>query len=191
MTEPAPSTLDDAMRCLVAFVALLFVLPAHAGKLEGVTLPDTVTLGGTPLVLNGMGLREKVFIDVYVAGLYLPAKTKDANKAIGDDVAKRIEMVMMRSVDREKLADTMRESIEKAGSAEARKHAGTLAGWMEDVAEGDRITLDYVPGKGTTVVVKGKAKGTVAGVAFMRAVWGIYLGDDPPTEALKEGLLGR
>lgn len=179
------------MRCLIALVTVLFVLPAHAGKLEGVTLPDAVTLGGVSLVLNGMGLREKVFIDVYVAGLYLPAKTKDARKAIGDDVAKRIEMVMMRSVDRGKLADTMRESIEAAGSAEARKHAGTLAGWMEDVVEGDRITLDYVPGTGTTVSVKGKAKGTVAGVAFMRAVWGIYLGEDPPTEALKAGLLGR
>lgn len=183
------------MRRLIApsALALLFALTAsaHAGKLEGVTLPDSINVGGQALVLNGMGLREKVFIDVYVAGLYLPAKTKDAKQAIESDVPKRIEMVMMRSVGKEKLADTMRESISKAGSKEAAKNAGTLAGWMEDVDEGDRIILEYVPGAGTSVKVKGKHKGTIAGVDFMKAVWGIYLGKNPPTDDLKDGLLGR
>lgn len=173
-----------------ALVALL-AAPAVAGELEGVTLPDRITVAGQPLVLNGMGLREKVFIDVYVAGLYLPEKTRDAAKAIAADVPKRIEMVMRRSVGKSKLAETMKESIEKAGSREAAKNAGTLAGWMEDVDEDDRIVLEYVPGKGTTVRVKGKDKGTIAGAAFMKAVWGIYLGANPPTDDLKDGLLGR
>lgn len=177
---------------LAVFAALaLLAGPASARKFEGVTLPDTVSLGGQTLVLNGMGLREKVFIDVYVAGLYLPKKTRDAGEAISSDVPKRIDMVMRRSVDKEKLADTMRESISKARKPEVAKNAGTLAGWMEDVDEDDHIVLDYVPGTGTTVRVKGKDKGTIAGVDFMQAVWGIYLGANPPTDALKDGLLGR
>lgn len=179
------------MRRLILLLTLALTAPALAGELEGVTLPDTLTLGGQQLVLNGMGLREKVFIDVYVAGLYLPEKTRDARKAIEADVPKRIDMVMLREIERAKLADTMRESIEASGSKEARAHAPTLAGWMEDVRKGDHVVLDYVPGTGTTVTVKGKAKGTIAGAAFMQAVWGIYLGKNPPTEALKDGLLGR
>lgn len=178
---------------LSAAFALAFALatPAVAGKLEGVTLPDTIQLGGQTLVLNGMGLREKVFIDVYVAGLYLPKKTTSAREAINSDVPKRIEMVMMRSVGKEKLADTMRESISKAGAADVKSKAGTLAGWMEDTKEGDRIVLEYVPGKGTTVRVKGKDKGTIEGIGFMKAIWDIYLGSNPPTDDLKDGLLGR
>jgi hypothetical protein len=176
---------------LAITLALALALPAFARKLEGVTLPDSIELGGQSLVLNGMGLREKVFIDVYVAGLYLPQKTTDARKAIDEDVPKRIDMVMKRDVSRDQLADTMRESLGKAGSAEAKAKADTLAAWMEDVSEGDHVVLDYVPGTGTTVTVKGKAKGTIPGVSFMQAVWAIYLGKNPPTDDLKNGLLGR
>lgn len=176
---------------LTVCLALALTGPAFAGKLEGVTLPDSIQVSGQTLVLNGMGLREKVFIDVYVAGLYLPKKTKSAREAINSDVPKRIEMVMMRSVGKDKLADTMKESISKAGSKAVAAQAGTLAGWMEDTDEGDRIVLEYVPGKGTAVRVKGKDKGSIPGAEFMKAVWGIYLGPNPPTDDLKDGLLGR
>lgn len=183
-----PFTLSTVLALALAWA---FATPAFAGKLEGVTLPDTIQVGGQKLLLNGMGLREKVFIDVYVAGLYLPEKTRSARTAINSDVPKRIEMVMMRSVGKEKLADTMRESISKAGSKAVAAKAGTLAGWMESTKEGDRIILEYVPGTGTEVRVKGKKKGVIAGPEFMKAVWGIYLGPNPPTDDLKDGLLGR
>jgi len=171
-------------------LALFLPLQADARSHEGVTLPDTVNLGGQNLVLNGMGLREKYFIDIYVAGLYLPAKTSDASKAISDDVPKRIDMAMTYELEKAKLADTMREGIGSAGNAEAKKHAGTLAGWMEDVTEGDHIIIDYVPGKGTTITVKGKVKGTIPGPEFMQGIFSVYLGPNPPTGTLKKGLLG-
>lgn len=163
---------------------------ALAGTLAGVTLPDSAEVGGQTLVLNGMGLREKLWIDIYVGGLYLPQKTSDAKQAIESDVPKRIVMAMTYDLSAEKLAETMRESINKAGSAEAAKHAETLAGYMEDVTSGDQIILEYVPGKGTSVTVKGKLKGTIPGTPLMKALWGVYLGPNPPTEALKKGLLG-
>jgi hypothetical protein len=50
--------------------------------------------------------------------------------------------------------------------------------------------LDYVPGTGTTVTVKGAKKGTIAGADFMKALWSVYLGANPPTAKLKSGLLG-
>ncbi|MCB9758629.1 MAG: chalcone isomerase family protein [Alphaproteobacteria bacterium] len=168
----------------------LAVSPALAGKLAGVTLPDTVEVGGQKLVLNGMGLREKYFIDIYVGALYLPAKTTDASEAISSDVPKQITMHMTYDLSKDKLAETMRESMNNAGEPEAKKHAETLAGWMEDVVEGDQIILRYEPGTGTSVIVKGNPKGTIEGTPFMRAVWGIYLGPNPPTSALKKGLLG-
>ena len=46
-------------------IQLLFGI-AHAASLAGVTVPDSATVGGSTLVLNGMGLREKYFIDIYV-----------------------------------------------------------------------------------------------------------------------------
>jgi len=40
-------------------------------EVAGVKMPDTVTVEGKTLKLNGMGLRKKVMFKVYVAGLYL------------------------------------------------------------------------------------------------------------------------
>ena len=42
------------------------------------TLPNTMSLEGADLVLNGAGLREKLWIDLYAGGLYLPSKSSDA-----------------------------------------------------------------------------------------------------------------
>lgn len=171
--------------------ALLLLAPsAHAGKLAGVTLPDTLSLGGQQLVLNGMGLREKYFIDIYVAGLYVTQKTTDSSTVIRSDAPKQITMHMTYDLSKDKLAEAMREGLATSTEAAARAHVETLAGWMEDVKPGDQILLRYVPGQGTTVVVKGQTKGTIAGPEFMRAIWGIYVGPRPPTSALKKGLMG-
>ena len=63
--------------------------------------------------------------------------------------------------------------------------------WMEDFTTGDEMIFDYVPNKGTTIYVKGKEKGTIAGVDFMHAIFEIYVGDHPASEQLKTGLLGQ
>lgn len=166
---------------------------AMAGELGGVTMPDQATVGGQALVLNGMGLREKYFIDVYVGGLYLPTKTTDATKAIDADVAKRIVMhFVYSSVPADKVRETFAEGFAGvAGAAAMAPKVEQLNGWMVDLTTGDEVVLDYVPGTGTTIKVKGATKGTIEGADFMKALWGVYLGPNPPTAKLKSGLLGQ
>ncbi len=176
------------LHAVLALSAALSFSAAHAGTLAGVTLPDTAQVGGQSLVLNGMGLREKYMIDVYVGGLYLPAKSGDAARAIQDDVPKRIVMHFQRGLDKDDLVGSLREGFAKA-KADPTK-VKQLEGMLGPVSEGDQIILDYVPGAGTTVKIKGASKGTVAGADFMHALWGIYLGANPPTAALKKGMMG-
>ena len=173
-------------------VLLALALPTQAGTLEGVTLPDSATVGGEPLVLKGMGLREKYLIDVYVAGMYLPAKTTDANKAITDDVSKRIVMHMVRDLSKEQLVDSIQEAaaLQKL-SAEQKQGIATVTSWMGPVQAGQQVIMDYTPGQGVTVTVAGKKSGPAGGKALMEVLWRIYLGSTPVTAALKKGLLGR
>lgn len=175
-----------------ALLALLLTLSADAAELAGVTMPDTATVGGTALVLNGMGLREKYFFDVYVGGLYLPAKTTSETKAIQDDVPKRVLMHFVYSeVAAEKLTGAYDEGLARLpDAAERRSEFDTLNGWMETLVSGDVMQFDYVPGKGTTVTVKGAEKGTIPGAGFMRAFLSVYIGSHPPTAKLKKGMLG-
>lgn len=180
------------MAMLTLLLSLVFGT-AHAGELAGVTLPDTATVGGQTLVLNGLGLREKYWIDIYVGALYLPAKTTDATKAIDDDVPKRMSMTFIYShVTKAQLSETFEESFANSpdGGAATKDRFEKMLGWMTDVYAGDEVRFDYVPGTGTTVYVKGASKGTIEGADFMRAIWGVYLGPTPPTAKLKTGLLG-
>lgn len=174
---------------LLSLLALAF-----AGTLAGVTLPDTATVGGQAVALNGMGLREKLTFDVYVGGLYLKTPTKDAKAAIAADEPKRIVMhFVYREVSREQLVETWQEGFAHQGAAAAARKADLdkiLAAMPETIVRGEQIVLDYVPGVGTTVTAKGKTIGPIPGADFMRIVWTVYLGPHPPTEDLKEGMLG-
>src|ERR1700682_4938531 len=61
--------------CLV--FALCRRAPPSAAEVAGVTVADTVSVGGQALVLNGAGIRIKLFFKIYVGSLYLPQKVGD------------------------------------------------------------------------------------------------------------------
>jgi hypothetical protein len=173
-------------------LAVLFCL-AHAASLAGVTLPDTATVAGKPLVLNGMGLREKYFVDVYVGGLYLGEKTTNGAAAVAADAPKRMVMhFVYRRVSREQMLDSFLEDFGKQPGVAAHQADidKMLAVVPDEVLRGEQIVFEYTPGVGTSLIIKGKTAVAVPGADFMRLVFGIWLGPTPPTAALKAGLLG-
>jgi len=172
---------------------LLLLSSASAAQLAGVTLSDTATVGGQELVLNGMGLREKYFIDVYVGGLYLPSRTSDSSAAIAQDTPKRLQMTFVyNKVTRDQLCESYMEGLENNVSdpGPVQERFERLCGMLTDVSKGDAITLDYVPGNGTAISHNGSALGTIEGADFMQALWSCYLGPRPPTGKFKRGLMG-
>ncbi len=177
----------------VALAALLVTSPVvHAGTLQGVTFPDAATVGGKPVVLNGMGVRVAyVFVKVYVAGLYLTTKTSDGPTAIQTDTPKRMILQFLREVTHDEMVDAMNEGFAHTASAAlAPQVAQFSAFFTEPLPEGSQTTFDYVPGTGTTVTISGKQRGVIPGADFMQALWGIWLGAKPADSSLKSGLLG-
>lgn len=181
-------------RLLLSLVLTLSLAgPAMAGELAGVTMPDSVTVGANSLVLNGMGLRKKAFIKVYVAGLYLTQKMKGTPAIIASDTDRRMVMHFVRNVGKGKICNAWNEGLEKnttEPSAELKAKFETLCTYMEDVSSGDEYVFTYIPGTGTQVEVKGNSKGTIAGKDFADALWRCWIGRDPPGEAFKAGLVG-
>jgi len=183
------------VRALVvtAIALLFFAAPAGAAELQGVTFPDTATVGGKTVKLNGMGVRiAYVFVKVYVAGLYLETPTHDGQAATQADEAKRMQLQFLREVTHEEMVDAMKEGFEHTGTPALQPQIDRFSSFFtEPFEEGAQATFDYVPGTGTTVTLSGKDKGTIPGADFMRALWGIWLGSSPPSESLREGLLGK
>ena len=105
---------------LFSLLATLMLVPAlaSAGELEGVTMPDTLQENGNALVLNGMGLRKFLFIKVYVIGLYVPAKVTTVDAMLSADKPWRADMVMLRGLSGEKLADAIEKGFLKNSEAD-------------------------------------------------------------------------
>lgn len=188
----------NLQRLLGALVALLFLaLPVLAGTKDGVTMPDDVKVNGKKLVLNGMGLRTKSMfkVHVYVAGLYLPAKTDDAEKIVSTDEEKRLVMHFVHEVEKDSLVDAWKDGIEENVDKEVRKKLADrlqkLCDWMEDLKVGEEMTFTYIPKKGLEVKVKAEVKGTIEGWDFAGNFLKIWFGKEPPTEELKKELLGK
>jgi len=180
-----------------SILALVFVLilgsVAQAATLEGVTLPDTETVAGKSLVLNGIGLRKKGLFKVYVAGLYLPAKETSAEKVLAGDTERKMVLQFVRNVSKDQICNAWHEGLDNNSPAKAkalRPNFDTLCTYMQDLKEGNQLAFAYAPGKGTTISVNGVEKGTIAGKEFADAMFACWIGPNPPGEAFKKALMG-
>ena len=179
---------------LAATFVLAATLPASAATLAGVTLDDHTAVNNQQLVLNGMGLRKKFIVKVYVGGLYLPAKQSSAATVIATDASRRMVFHFLYSVSKSQMADAWEEGLEDNtpnASPEVKTAFKTLQSWMEDIPKGNKLVVTYVPGIGTTVEVNGKNKGTLGGKATADAILNTWIGPDPaPGADFKKAVLG-
>ncbi len=183
------------MRILIILLLAGLLTGSAWGKtVAGVDLNDRVSVAGQSLVLNGAGIREKFFFDIYVVALYLPNKAQDAHKILGADQPWRVIMHFLYSeVDREKLDKGWDEGFEdNAGSKmnQLRERLQKFKGMFRDLHKGDEVVLDYEPGKGVTVRINGKREGVVQGADFARVLLSVWIGEEPVTKAVKRDLLG-
>ncbi len=168
-----------ALSFAVLALLLASMLALDAATLAGVTLPDTVQVGSTRLVLNGLGLRKKFVIKVYVAGLYLEQKSSDASAIIQAQAPKRIVMQFLHGASKDQLRDAFDESF-RNNAPDAVKTVKAdidrLLNALEPVKEGDQMVFTCVPGNGTTFALNGKEKLTIATPAFCPVLFSVWLG---------------
>lgn len=179
-----------ALALLLAFAAA----PASLGReVAGVTLPDTVSVEGKTLTLNGAGLRTKVVFKVYVGGLYVEKPSRDAAVLVSSDQVKRMHLSILRSLDSSKITEAISEGFDKNSKAQLptlKARLDRLNSLIPNVEKGDQIVLTYVPGKGTVVSAKNVEKGVIEGKDFADALFSVWLGANPVQPDLKKALLG-
>jgi len=77
----------------ILLLVLLFGSPAlQARELADITIPDSIQLADTPLVLNGAGIRYKFFFKIYLGALYVPKTATQADELIQAAGPKRMLM---------------------------------------------------------------------------------------------------
>jgi hypothetical protein len=178
---------------IAASLLLAAMGPARAATLAGVQLPDTVTVDDTPLVLNGMGLRQATALRVkaYVGGLYLERRSSDPATIIDPGTLKRVTLRFLRSIDRGNLASGWADSLRNVGGKAMEPSITQFTSLIDDVKKGDTMSFTSRPGAGVEVALRDAVRGTVPGDEFSRALFTVWFGPKPGDENLKRGMLGK
>ncbi|MAR93072.1 MAG: chalcone isomerase [Pseudomonadales bacterium] len=170
----------------------------HALELGGITMPETLTTSdGATLHLNGAGIREKWFMDLYVGGLYLLQPSADPDTILSADEPMAIRLhIVSGMITSEKMVNATMEGFENStgGNVDALdvNIKAFLAAFDEAIKEGDIFAFIYEPGKGIHIMKNGAEYMLVeCELAFKQALFGIWLSDKPAQKSLKRDMLGR
>lgn len=181
---------------ILSFVLFFFSGLSQALTLDGVTLDNAYKTNDHELILNGAGVRSKFFIDIYVGALYLQEKSSDNQAVINADKPMDIRLhITSDLINGEKMANATRDGFVKSTKGKLEpiqeRMDRLIAAFKDSVEKGDQFDLLYTPSKGLTIFKNGKIKATVKGLDFKKALFGIWLSDDPVQDSLKEGMMGE
>lgn len=188
------------LRPLLLGITLASGLPSWAATLDvaGVKLEDSATVAGQPLVLNGAGVRFKTIFRVYVAGLYLEKKAESTASVLDQSGPSRITITMLRDIDSAELGKLfsrgMEDNMEKGSFAKLIPGVVRMSQVFSNhkvLKSGENFTVDWVPGTGAILTVKGRIEGEAFKEReFFEALMRIWLGPKPADWQLKDALLG-
>ena len=181
--------------CLTAALPSL----AQTTEVSGVKYDNTLPLAGSTLQLNGAGVRYKLIVKVYTAGLYLTPKAQTAEAVLANTGPRRMHIVMLRDIDANELGKLFIKGIEQNTSRDefAKAIPGTI--WLgelfaakKNLKAGESFSVDWLPGTGTMILVNGKPAGEpIKEPEFYNALMKIWLGKSPADYLLKDALLGK
>ncbi len=188
------------MRSILLIIALFLGLGVNAQtggtKVNGIIIPNIVKVNGKYLKLNGAGVREKMFLDLYIGALYLEKKSTSQEEIINANSLMSIKMrVISGMVTRENMEEAIREGFRKSTGGKTEKINSKIddlinKGFAGEIEKGDVFDLEYIPGKGTLLKKNNKVLVVIPGLEFKKALFGIWLCDEPADPNLKKKMLG-
>jgi len=163
---------------------------------NGVTMSETIDVAGHTLALNGMALRKKFIIKVYVAGLYVGSKSHKADEILAADAPRQMVMHFISGHGtKDKICGAWSDGLKDntpGASAELKQQFVELCGMMQDIKNGERLTITYVPGTGTTINIADTDRGTIQGKEFADALLACWIGPKPgPGDGFKKDILDQ
>ena len=170
-----------------------------AVEVSGIKYDESAEVRGIRLQLNGAGTRYKAVFKVYTAGLYLTRKAASAEEAEAAPGPRRMSITMLRDIDSSELGKLFSRGIEDNMDKTAFSklipgviRMSQIFSEIKRLKAGDTFMIDWVPGAGTVITVKGVAQGEpFKEPEFYNALLRIWLGSNPADWKLKDALLGR
>ena len=194
-----PRWMKTAALAMALAMPLAATAQEPARTVAGVAYPAQAGVGGQTLQLNGAGIRYKAIFKVYTAGLYVGKKVSTTEEALAAPGPKRVAITMLRDIDANELGKLFTKGVEDNSPKSEMVNLipgllrmGQMFADQKQLKAGDTFHVDWVPGAGSQVVVKGVPQGDpIREPAFFNALLRIWLGPAPSDWKLKDALLGK
>jgi len=181
--------------------ALILILLLSASTAEakivvsGVTYSSSISVKTDTLKLNGAGIREKWFLDLYTAGLYVKKTTTSDTALVNCDCIQAFKIVIVsKLVTTKKFNEAIDEVFIKSTGGNTKHIDNRIARFKkalgQNLTAGDELLLIYRPEIGLKVYRNKKYKDTIPGMDFKKELMRLWVGNHPVNDELKENLLG-
>lgn len=176
-------------------IAGTFAAPTYALDIADITIQDQIVIENNQQQLRGAGIRSKFFMDLYVCSLYNQSPLT-ADEIMAGKTPASIQMNILSSmITSEKLTASMEEGFENSAGDELPQIQDMVnqftGAFSEPVSEGDQFRIVSLPDTGVSLYKNGKQLVTINNEQFRRILLGIWLGDDPLSDDLKEEMMGE
>ncbi|PTT83839.1 hypothetical protein DBR42_15650 [Pelomonas sp. HMWF004] len=200
LSRPCAPSRRQLLAGFVLSACALYGVKASASEvqLDGYSFPDTATVGGQNLVLNGVAASSILSTRSSVVGFYLPSKQKTMETATAVKGPKRIQFYMVRNVSARDLSNALLDRIRQNVSREefganiiATAQLGTVFSTIPRISKGDKVVIDYLPATASTeFTLNGQKIGdTIQGEAFFPMMMKVWIGPKV-RDTTRDGLLG-
>ena len=176
------------------FIILIAIQIFYSSGTQALEFPapaEKLTINSVELTLNGRGVRTYLFVDVYSAAFYLVHKSTNFKEILDSQTPKVLKMYYQRDLKQDDLKKVWMHSLNevcrpkcdefKEAINEFSKFVTDIKAGSESVYFFDRDTVEITENKKTLKISKS---------GFPRMLLSTWIGENPPTESLKKGLLG-
>jgi len=180
-------------KLLIPIILALFSLNAMSQN-DTETFPEKISIENQELQLKGTGTRVKMWMDMYILGLFILDADQEANIIVSNDESAMIRLSIISGlITAEKMDKAIRDGFEKSTQGKPETIQTEIDAFLNVFKQGvekkDVFQFAYNPEFGTTILKNGKKLASIKGHDFKKALWGIWLGDDPVDKRLKAELL--
>lgn len=180
---------------------LIYFSPLYSQKnidIDGVILPETVKFSNKEIKLNGVGNRTKLWFDVYTIALYLTDLSQNAKEILESNATMGILFHINSSlINSKNFSKNVSKGLKNSAGEELwlkfQPELNLLENFVskEGIVKNDIFNLVYNSDDATIWVIRnGVVTGKIPGFEFKKALFGIWLSDNPIKESLKKELLG-
>ena len=179
---------------LILFLLISFSTQAQI-QIAGIEIPQKLTyIENEPLDVFGIGVRDFLWIDMYVGAVYLNNLQLKPHQIVEVNQPMALRLHILSSlISNKRIIKSILDGFDKSTQGNLEDYKIRIDKMInffnKEINPGDIIDLVYNASGQTQIYRNMKHLGSIDGLDFKKALFGIWLSESPANEGFKNDLL--